>query len=475
MSESERHFERVRELKTFERQLIKLLVEREGLLSRPHEALFRYALAMAQLDQFRTPEGHDVSLADEVDELRRWMLESLVPLIPEAGEPDVATLRDMVPVLSLRVERARTEILDNHVDDFGAEHLDRELRNKELVLVLGGGGGSGLFHLGVFSLFEELDITPEFLVGSSMGSIMGLIRALNREYDPFATALALPRDLDYELVFRPFTGYSRFGFPGAFHLNLLRVAREIFEQLMGSPDLRFRDLAIPLEVVSCGIQSGYQIDTETYAREAPESITPLSIRHNLKLFFSAIRQLTRNPRFLTEIVFGQDRLTEDFPVVEAVGFSCSVPGLLHFDVFHDDPATVDPLETLFQRHELLRLCDGGVVNNVASDTAWESVYEGKIGTRNAFIAAFDVFAPIPRSRNVIWMPIQRIVRPTVLAKRPYSDFHKTFRQPPSPLNVLVNSYSEIRDIVGQAREELESDREFLKRVMETLPEYGIWK
>lgn len=477
MTEYDAHFERIRELKSFERRLVKLLVDQGAALSRPLEALFRYATNLAKLRVIRSPDGDDVDIDDEVAPLRRWMCDSIAPLLPEEEEADLGTLRELAPVLAIRLDRTRSDLLDNHQNDFGSEHLDRELRRKKLVLVLGGGGGAGLFHLGTFALLEEMGITPEFIVGSSMGSIMGLLRALDRSYDPFNAALALPRDLDYGSLFRPFTGYSRYGFPGAFHLNLLRIGREIFEHLFDTPDVRFSDLPIPLEIVTCGILTGYQIDTEEYAEAAAdtEEPTPLAFREKLKLFFSALRQLSRNPRFLKQIVFGRGEMTANFPVIEAVGFSCAVPGLLHFDIFHDDPATVEPLEQIFGANDLLRLCDGGVVNNVPSETAWESVERGKIGSRNSFIASFDVFAPVARSRNVIWLPIQQIVRPTVLANRPYSDFHKTFMSPPSPLQVVVNSYSEIKSIVRAARQELEEDVAFLKRSLEKLPPYGTWE
>ena len=477
MRTHDEHFERISDLKAFERRLLKLVLDRPGVLSRPEEALFRYATNLAKSQYLRSPEGEDIAVDEEVESLRRWMSDSLTPLIPDEGAPDVSTLQELAPVLALRLDRTRETLLDHHDDALGPQHLDRQMRRKRLVLVLGGGGGAGLLHLGTFALLEELGITPEFIVGSSMGSIMGVLRALDRSYDPFTTALALPRDLDYGDLFRPFTGYSRYGFPGAFHLNLLRIGREIFEHLFDTPDVRFNDLPIPLEIVTTGILKGYQIDTEEYEEAAAETeeATPLALRDKLKLFFSALRQLSRNPRFLKEIVLGRGELTSNFPVVEAVGFSCAVPGLLHFDVFHDDPATIDPLESIFQRNDLLRLCDGGVVNNVPSNVAWESVQEGKIGTRNTFIAAFDVFAPVARSRNVIWLPIQQMVRPTVVSNRPYSDFHKTFKSPPSPLQVLVNSYSQIKSMVQAARSELEDDIPFLERALEELPPYGIWE
>lgn len=477
MSQFDEHFDAIEELKGFERRFLELIVERPDALTRSREALYRYALNLAKTRVLPGPDGSDVPVADEVDDLRRWMCDSLIPLVPDEGDPDLATLRDFAPILALRLDRTRQQLLDHHANDFGPQHLDAEMRRKRLVLVLGGGGGSGLFHLGIFSLFEELDVTPEFVVGSSMGSVMGVLRTLERSYDPFTTALALPRELEYGDLFRPFTGYSRYGFPGAFHLNLLRIGREIFTNLFDTPDVRFSDLSIPLEIVTCGILRGYEIDTEEYEEAAAETeeATPLAMRDKLKLFFNALRQLSRNPRFLKEIVFGRDPLTTDFPVIEAVGFSCAVPGLLHFDIFHDDPATIDPLEDIFEGHDLLRLCDGGVVNNVPSNVAWESVQRGKIGSRNSFIASFDVFAPVARSRNVIWLPIQQMVRPTVVSHRSYSDFHKTFKSPPSPLNVLVNSYSQIKSIVQAARAELEEDIPFLRRALEELPPYGIWE
>ncbi len=465
-------------MKAFERRFIKLAVDHPGALHSRDEALFRYALALAQADLFRTPEGHDVALSEDVDGLRRWMIESIVPLLPEEGTPEVSTLREMAPVLALRLERARAQLLERHVNDFGPEHLDEELRQKRLVLVLGGGGGAGLVHLGTFSLFKELGATPELIVGSSMGSVMGLLRALDRSYDPVATALALPKTFSYNEIFQPFTGYSRFGFPGAFHMNLLRVGRQICQELLGTPVVNFADLAIKMEVVTCGIRRGYEVDDAQYRQQDgtdPSSLSPLDITRKLKLFFQAVRQLSRNPRFLTQVVFGRNNVTADFPVIEAVGFSCAVPGLLHYDIFHDDPATIDPLESIFERHNLLRLCDGGVINNVPSQVAWESVQSGSIGTRNVHIAAFDAFAPVTRGRNLIWIPIQQIARPAVVANRPYSDFHKTFHNPPNPLQVLVNSYSKLKAIIQSARGELDEDAHYLKRSLEQLPPYGSWE
>ncbi len=402
------------------------------------------------------------------------MIEQVVPRLPKDDDADISGLRQLTGPLATRVDATRRMVLAHHKNDFDAQVLDDELRKKTPVLVLGGGGGSGLSHLGTFSLLDELDVVPELIVGSSMGSIMGLMRAVERDYDPISMAMAFPKTVDYNALFRPYSGFSRFGFPGAFHLNIMRLARQIFEELLGKSMPRFDELPIKLEVVVTGVRKGYRVNDEEYEQAADDSLSPLALRSKLKLFFGAVRQLSKNPRLLTQVVFGGEEGTEHFPVIEAAGFSCSVPGLLHFDIFHDDPETIDPLEAIFDRHQLLRLCDGGVVNNVPSKVAWESVQRGSIGTRNAHIMSFDAFAPLSKGRNLIWIPIQQIARPAVVANRPYSSYHKTFKNPPSPLQIFVNSYSKLKAIIEESRREVEEDAEYLKAALKKLPPYGVW-
>ncbi len=473
MSRFGRHFVRTRDIKDFERRLIRLVVDKPGALHPHDEALFRYAAVMARMHLMRSPEGHDVPVAEDVDGLRRWMLESIIPLVPGGGKsPDLEMLRQLSSVLAVRVASTRDALLERHVNAFGAQHLDDEIRHKKLALALGGGGGAGLMHLGTFAMFHDMGVIPELLVGSSMGATMGAVRALQRDYDPVAAALAFPKDVDYGSLFKPFTGYSRFGFPGAFHVNLLRISREIVRKLTGQSALTFEDVPLKLQVVVTGIRKGFQLDERDYAKQASVAS---SMRSKLQMFFKAVRQISQNPRLLAQLVFGKDEDTLNFSVVEAIGFSCAVPGLLHYDIYHDDPDVIGPLERIFERHNLLRLCDGGVINNVPSQVAWDSVQQGTLGTRNAFIMGCDVFAPLSTGRNLVWIPVQQIARGGVTSNKAYSDYHKTFHDPPSPLQLLVNQYSRLKAIVSSARRELEADAPYIRRALAPLPPFGVWE
>ena len=46
-------------------------------------------------------------------------------------------------------------------------------------IALGGGGAKGLAHIGVLEVIEEAGIKPNFVAGTSIGSIIGGIYALD--------------------------------------------------------------------------------------------------------------------------------------------------------------------------------------------------------------------------------------------------------------------------------------------------------
>ncbi len=55
----------------------------------------------------------------------------------------------------------------------------RQKKKTGFVLALGGGGGRGLAHLGVLDILEQHKLTPDAIVGSSIGALFGSMYAMN--------------------------------------------------------------------------------------------------------------------------------------------------------------------------------------------------------------------------------------------------------------------------------------------------------
>jgi len=85
-------------------------------------------------------------------------------------------------------------------------------------LVLSGGGAKGLAHIGILKSLEEAGITPDFITGTSMGSIMGGLYAIGYTADEIKQ-IALEADWDQllsnksnlnEVVFEEKDYYNRY-------------------------------------------------------------------------------------------------------------------------------------------------------------------------------------------------------------------------------------------------------------------------
>src|SRR5690606_15900191 len=108
----------------------------------------------------------------------------------------------LAPVLAARTE-SELEALESLPVDRAA--IEEEIRQKRLVLALGGGGGSAWAHLGAFSLLEEEGIRPALVAGASMGAVLGLLRARSTVYDQ-GEVLHSIRSLTLSRLLRPGTG-----------------------------------------------------------------------------------------------------------------------------------------------------------------------------------------------------------------------------------------------------------------------------
>ncbi len=113
---------------------------------------------------------------------------------------------------------------------------------KKLGLVLGSGGGRGFAHIGVLKVLQDNGITPDRIIGSSVGSLVGALFCRFGDYRKVEEILV---DIDWK------------EFPSLFHINLGKgllsgvKLRNQLKSLLGTDD--FGDLQLPLEVVATNI------------------------------------------------------------------------------------------------------------------------------------------------------------------------------------------------------------------------------
>ncbi len=147
----------------------------------------------------------------------------------------------------------------------GCERLRARLR---IGLALGGGGAKGLAHIPMLEVLDELGIRPRRIAGTSIGAIAGAlyaaglsaaqIRSLVEQFlvtkESSAKALIpLPRSLRWLDFLDPSLSAG----------GLLDSADFIAFLGEALPVRRFRDLAIPLQVVAADLWTGQQVVLES--------------------------------------------------------------------------------------------------------------------------------------------------------------------------------------------------------------------
>ncbi len=152
-------------------------------------------------------------------------------------------------------------------------------------VVLGGGGVRGAVEVGMLRALFEAGVTPDLIVGTSVGAINGAAVAFNPTASvvdtlehawasPTASAIygeSWPRQLR-----RLATSKT--------HLNDPAPLRDLLEQILG-PDARFEDLAVPLAVCAASIETasekwfdqGPVIDAVLASASVPAALPPTRI------------------------------------------------------------------------------------------------------------------------------------------------------------------------------------------------------
>lgn len=463
--------ERYRQLRPFddaESALVRALVERPDRLPRALELILRHALNLARLWVVSGSGGECVvgpqlaGLRDRVRPLAQRITSS-TSLDPLSVGPDAQQLR---PLLAA----ARESVLASHVGRLMPSELDRELGEKRLVLVLGGGGGCGYVHLGAFSLLERLGIRPSLIAGASMGSILGLFRA--REV-PFrdATVRAVTHGLTFNKLFRVLDAETRYSMPGTLRLYLRSALSRYFVNPSGEP-MRMRDMAVPFICMVTGVRREAARQIGSYESMFQKAMRRgalgrlLHVKDLVQHMASFMGELMATPGALRAIPLGADDETREFDVIDAVGFSSAVPAIIQYDVTRDDPQMHALIQAILAKHDVAHLADGGLAANVPARFAWEYVHAGRLGSRNSFILGLDCFAPQLR-RNMLFIPIQRLAAENVARDRAFAQLSFTYKQVLSPTSLVPKQHA-VELAIDHGREELEAEGPFLQKMLEPL-------
>jgi predicted acylesterase/phospholipase RssA len=338
------------------------------------------------------------------------------------------------------------------------------LGNKTLVTIAGGGGGSAYGYVGAWDALQEEGLVPSYVIGSSMGAVLGLFRARDRAGN-FETYMHLAKSMKSDVVFRYVSLRTSYGLPGIARLFLRAGIGNAFKRDDGE-EMLLNDLEIPYDAVVAGIRRGALDESpELYAQShhLHEDKRPRALQLRAQVAVQLVRMIGFiNPRVVEEIVVGRDELTRDFNAIDAAGFSAAIPGLLHYDMTRDDPHMESILTQLMERDDVVALVDGGVANNVPAAPAWRQVQQGRIGTRNAYYLAFDCFHP-QNSLGHFWLqPVTRLVGLQVALNERFAHQRIEFNPTLSPINLLPNSHS-IDQAVGWGRDQISAELPRLKK------------
>jgi predicted acylesterase/phospholipase RssA len=420
-------------LQRMERRLVRSAVAHPDVIPADELRRLRYLISFARLTVFEPGAAGggargrgDVDLTEELTPWREKVIDAFAePLRHESSR--VARLRLARGVLrELEAEQTelRKAVIKRHKADFSAAELDAEVGLRALVLVLGGGGGAGFVYIGAVKQLAEAGHIPDYLVGGSIGAILGGIFARQVPL-PVDDYIEFAQSITYRGILGPEPLSRRHGLTSVFGLTYDEFAADLFTRADGE-QMQMKDLAIPFDCVVAGVRPA--VFRRLPARFRRQVIAAVQLR-NLPVrpigmgpvLLSRLWQLTSffDPRVVKPLVIGGDELTGQFNVVDAQSFSAAIPGVLHHEVKSERMIAL--VDQWMAEQKVSALVDGGVANNVPIEIAWRKVREGRIGTRNAVILALDCMQPRWDPKNLWLTPVTQAVAVQLVRNAPYAD------------------------------------------------------
>lgn len=463
LKEAQRPFEEA------EAALVRSVVSSAPWLSEPDEAALRYALNLARVGLIRTPDGADVDLGPPLLPFREEVMRALPALGVERGLDRPSVVRAAAS-LGPRTKEFRARALAAAGGRLPSAALDREVCEKALVVVCGGGGGVVWSYLGAFQLLERYGLVPRLLAGTSMGAALALFRARRVGWQADDAARVLSK-LTFRTLFRFFQGESRYGLPAALRLYLRAAIGEYLCGPDGHP-LTLGQLAVPLIVAVTGVRNGALPHDPSYYEhlldfEGKEGRGGAGLLSRVATdVFGAMGELFAQRDRLARVYLGADERTRDFDAIDAVGFSSALPGVVHYDVLRDDQRMQALLDELFRREDLFRLVDGGLVDNLPARAAYAAVQRGAVEKRNAFILALEGFGP--KLSQPLWYGLQQLAAGNVAWNRPFIHLHRSFSRVLSPADIVPDA-DDLKRAVNDGTAELHPDMPFLAHMVRPFP------
>lgn len=163
--------------------------------------------------------------------------------------------------------------MSDHNDPTTSTALDR----PRVGLALGGGGVRGLAHLGVLRFLEEQSIPVDVITGTSMGGLIAGIYASGVPLDRIITFATNLRLLDLASPDRSWRGFFDH-----------RKMSDLLVEILGTDDITFEDLGIPIAVVAADLLTG-----ELVVLDSGPLIPALMATSALPLFFAPVRHQDR--------------------------------------------------------------------------------------------------------------------------------------------------------------------------------------
>ncbi|HEU0191337.1 MAG TPA: patatin-like phospholipase family protein [Mycobacterium sp.] len=455
-------------LQKMENRLIRHHLDNPEVLGADDLRRLRYLLNFARLADFEPgaagPGGYrgrgDVSVGDEIAPWRSRVVDALYGPLREERDPVTAltAAREVLATLADGQDEQRSLLADRHGGDFSLAELDAEVGYKKLVMVLGGGGGSGFVYIGGMQRLLEAGQVPDYLVGASIGSILGAVvsRTLPIPIDEY---VEWAKTVSYRAILAPEGRHRRHGLTGMFSLRFDEFAEAMFSRADGR-QMRMSELAIPFDAVVAGVRKQFFANLPSRFRQ--QRLAALQLRALPYLPIGIGPQVAArmwqvaafiDPRVTKPIIIGGDDPGRNLNVVDAASFSASIPGVLHHE--SGDPRMLPMLDALLDDNDVAALVDGGVASNVPVELAWKRVRDGRLGTRNACYLAFDCFHPQWDPRHLWLVPITQAVQLQMVRNAPYADHLVRFQATLSPVN-LAPSADAIDRACGWGQESVEA-------------------